>query len=642
MPSELDTSVLIALYDHAGHDLFGTRFVNLNMIREEDSLGCFPRELLSECLVRLERTGDVRVSGADIHLIGTSPNEEFGQYVLRNCKELLAEVPLQYHVTVLDKFARNVLGHQRKLRLPRGSADALRAVSERWSCLQSTSDEDRDVKEKAVIECLAKWLGFNILEDKWIRGRYVAKVDFASLGVIVCGFAFMSCADARSEGEAQESAQALFQIIKECTQSPLDAFFHICIDCSPQYESSITNTSDTIILIKRTSLVQYLLASDRRQRFSSFIMEALGILRVNPYQYESPVNRDEMFFGREAELRELLSSPNSNVAIYGCRRVGKTSLLQRLHRTLLKGNEKRVVYLPCSEMSCANDLVQGIVGQINARRKVNTTIDNFSQFIRTAASSGKSFVLLLDEVDGIIGDGRGAMEVRMFRILRDLAQSGLLRVIFTGFSQLAREWKNQESPFYNFAAPMRLSALDETSARNLIRIPLGDLRIHAKSEVVEGILQETGGYAYLIQFYCCELLKILYSNSTSRHEITLHHLKILHEMKRYYDELFQAFDTTANLDVLGKIIVLVMVAKDVIQASEVKIYELLRQSVQLRGRAATLNIERVQDALRRLELANFLELSKEWNYSFAIPAFPTALKRTRNIDGLISAFAGML
>ena len=63
------------------------------------------------------------------------------------------------------------------------------------------------------------------------------------------------------------------------------------------------------------------------------LLHARGLMTLSPYSTAGEADRD-MFFGREALLRELMIASKRQHLIVGPRRVGKTSLLKRLETQL--------------------------------------------------------------------------------------------------------------------------------------------------------------------------------------------------------------------------------------------------------------------------------------------------------------------
>src|SRR5438552_10496371 len=67
------------------------------------------------------------------------------------------------------------------------------------------------------------------------------------------------------------------------------------------------------------------------------------IRSANPFEYQSPIRREELFFDRRVELKEALlvcekiaKGSTGGVSVYGGRGVGKTSFLNALRRSLAK------------------------------------------------------------------------------------------------------------------------------------------------------------------------------------------------------------------------------------------------------------------------------------------------------------------
>ena len=59
----------------------------------------------------------------------------------------------------------------------------------------------------------------------------------------------------------------------------------------------------------------------------------LDLSLLTPYETSKPVTGSR-FFGREFEVRRILQTPDSNFAIMGIRRIGKTSLMREIERQL--------------------------------------------------------------------------------------------------------------------------------------------------------------------------------------------------------------------------------------------------------------------------------------------------------------------
>ncbi|MFN2186983.1 MAG: hypothetical protein ACK2UU_23630, partial [Anaerolineae bacterium] len=75
------------------------------------------------------------------------------------------------------------------------------------------------------------------------------------------------------------------------------------------------------------------------------ISAQVPIANLAPYETRAPVTGSR-FFGREYEVSRIIGNPDTNHAVLGIRRIGKTSLLREVERILKEnGDPAHVVYL---------------------------------------------------------------------------------------------------------------------------------------------------------------------------------------------------------------------------------------------------------------------------------------------------------
>jgi len=92
----------------------------------------------------------------------------------------------------------------------------------------------------------------------------------------------------------------------------------------PPYYTVVLDSEDMTRVIESRAPSDELLARIRYQVPLSFL---------SPYEASAPVT-DSMFFGREYEIRTILTHPNTCYAIIGTRRIGKTSVLKEVKRRM--------------------------------------------------------------------------------------------------------------------------------------------------------------------------------------------------------------------------------------------------------------------------------------------------------------------
>lgn len=244
------------------------------------------------------------------------------------------------------------------------------------------------------------------------------------------------------------------------------------------------------------------------------ISAQVPISYLSPYETRAPVTGSR-FFGREYEVSRILSNPDTNHAILGIRRIGKTSLLRETERILKEREEgARVVYLECSDLLSTDDYIREVVRKLNPRELPRVHMQKyvffFPNFLERMSKLLKAkIIFLLDEVDNLVIMQRGDWE--LFRMLRASSNKGACQYIMAGFREAMREQYMLDSPFYNFAQEIRLNEFTRQQARELIVTPMENLRVRIRNEeeVITRIYEETAGHPNLIQYYCMILLRHL-------------------------------------------------------------------------------------------------------------------------------------
>lgn len=231
--------------------------------------------------------------------------------------------------------------------------------------------------------------------------------------------------------------------------------------------------------------------------------------------------RGERFYGRSAEIAEILDGPRNGIWLLGTRAIGKTSLLK--HLEFLTANHRESRYFPLfwdlqgsaepddlhSDFSAAlaeaEDRLSGLGIPLP-----DVAADDFFVSLgclrRALRARGRTLLLLWDEVEELIH--LHAQSPTLLRKLRRALQSqeGIRTVMASG----PRLWKLAEqrddtSPFlHGFAPPLCLGPLRDEAARALVLQGL----IQADPGTVEEILRQCGNHPTLLQMLCARTLEL--------------------------------------------------------------------------------------------------------------------------------------
>ncbi|TEU14588.1 MAG: hypothetical protein E3J21_15385 [Anaerolineales bacterium] len=246
--------------------------------------------------------------------------------------------------------------------------------------------------------------------------------------------------------------------------------------------------------------------------------------KFNPYLSGLPVREPDMFFGREEALAEVLDTiHNNHVAIYGERRIGKTSFLHQLDNRLREAEDPQYLFIPAFvslqgvpaerlfytlmsviARSCRPHI--GSLDLIYATKKegydVYDLVDDLEMVLEALkATTDKQLrlVLLLDEGDEL-NEYDPKVQARLRRVLMSKAGQHL-RMIWSGLS-IDREWKLGTSPWYNlFAIEKHLPPFTLDEALRLIQEPVKGIYRYDK-DAIELILQYSEHKPFRIQQIC--------------------------------------------------------------------------------------------------------------------------------------------
>jgi type II secretory pathway predicted ATPase ExeA len=215
---------------------------------------------------------------------------------------------------------------------------------------------------------------------------------------------------------------------------------------------------------------------------------------INPYRHDLPGVGP--FVGRSVELDELRGSivtgRNALAAVMGGRGIGKTALAARLRKDLA-GNDDLVVRV----VERVDPEPGKFVGQLE--RRLGASIDPvlfIDDLVRAVqAQNGRRVVLLLDEIDELIGSEEGHNLLSNLRIGYEML-GGTLAVVVFGGSRLRQLLTSGVSPFLRTARWYCLAGLSLSETTALVNEPLS---LHVPPEAIEALWDQTGGHPLLLQ-----------------------------------------------------------------------------------------------------------------------------------------------
>jgi hypothetical protein len=408
-------------------------------------------------------------------------------------------------------------------RLVSKNAQSITAFRDAWSTAEAAARvNNRDLFEsssKAIAELLCQRLEFRFLtQSDYYDGSQAFKASTPSLKVNVPShIAIIFVGQSTHSVDTVRSMVELMRLLG--TES---RYFGIALAFAApdQLRRAVRESgpfrSDFVVIDRRTAW-DILAKTSPVRRLAKEILAQVDLLAVSPFELAGPVS-DRMFYGRLEEEKTLTRSVmESNFAIVANRKIGKTSLLERVTRTLSGDAQYYVASFDLQRSDGSyGDFFKLLAADGAFAPHIHTLRDiSPTDFYRVVegvhnASPDRRLVLIFDEVDDLL-QYDNTRKTPLFRTARALSQKNVCRFIFVGSKTLAESVSDSNSPFFNFCAVMRLGCLDRTHAERLVREPLSEMGIgfDNESEVLERILAISAAHPNLLQYTCHQLLRRL-------------------------------------------------------------------------------------------------------------------------------------
>ena len=301
---------------------------------------------------------------------------------------------------------------------------------------------------------------------------------------------------------------------------------------------------DHPVILVDDDLVAYM-AVHPEYRLAKMMEVGLLTFRDNPYDdYGGPVPT-EMFFGRRSELMRLAGNKSAMV-LYGGRRLGKSSLLDRIQmesrQSLVKvGGETRgevAIYIPLEsridsavfgddhKLFAWMGIYRATVanGFIKPAKTEPKTADSIFQHIRGEIMAGNALTnacyLLIDEADEVMGrdiESSGAFASSLRALCDDVRDVCTIRYVIAGLHNLTRlhtEGNTALAKADAIALQPFSSGQDILMGVDLITKPLAALGFvfqKGSEELPMRILAMCNFYPAFVQLYCKNLIQDLYN-----------------------------------------------------------------------------------------------------------------------------------
>lgn len=383
------------------------------------------------------------------------------------------------------------------------------------------------------------------------------------------------------------------------------------------------------IVLGQTEIRRIAASTDRfRHRvFMRPVLQQVDLIVVSPYVTTGPVP-DTIFFGREEEIKTIVQTLHTkNIGIVGGRRIGKTSVLQKVYRTfMLPASEYRPFYANYQAVTNYQAFFAHVRNNWGLQ-VAGEEPERFHQLItQLYEEEEKTIVFLMDEMDALLRFDTHHDEL-LFKTFRALSEEGKCRFVFSGERILHGQLHDLASPMLNFCDALPLRYLDPPNARRIVIEPmeLMDIELVDAEDLVGRILGVSSCHPRIIQYLCDRLVRRIAREESRR--VTPSHCQSVLDSGEFQAEFIETI--WGQGDPLERTVTLVMaetpggpgLSREGLEEG------LQRAGLEVPGAA-------LDTALSNLHMCAILETDRP-PYAFTAKAFPDILHRVKNIGEAI-------
>jgi hypothetical protein len=252
------------------------------------------------------------------------------------------------------------------------------------------------------------------------------------------------------------------------------------------------------------------------------------------FAYDRPLQSDTYFFGRRQTIQSLYGKYKSgeNACLFGLRKIGKTSVLLALRRTMHL-REEPVVFLDCQATAFHRKrwyealyyIVDRLVKAVDARscQRQNARLyddKNASQAFEDdllairACVQDKPLLLILDEIENITFDispsdhwANDRDFIFFWQAIRATYQKnpGLLSCVISGVNPKAIETptiQGYDNPIYRLVTPTYLGFFGVSEVKEMVSSIGAHMGMQFDDEVFTYLTDDYGGHPFLIRQVC--------------------------------------------------------------------------------------------------------------------------------------------
>jgi tetratricopeptide (TPR) repeat protein len=251
-------------------------------------------------------------------------------------------------------------------------------------------------------------------------------------------------------------------------------------------------------------------------------------LQNDPFEYKGIVREPTEFFGRQTEIGDLIGriSRGQQVGLYGIHKIGKSSLLEQLRRSLhVSRPEFTVMQIELDGQGKGpGDFYRRVLERLPGLRELppaqSISSAVFRRMLRdyhdsrTKERPSHRILLIVDEYPFLLPDSRGAGGlpgfIEVLGVLKTMHQEGWFSLLPCGRSAaLNRQgrWAEGENPFIDLLHPCFLGPLPREEMDSLMTTLGRRGQLKFEPEALSEVFSETAGHPSLSRALGSQILR---------------------------------------------------------------------------------------------------------------------------------------
>ncbi len=253
-----------------------------------------------------------------------------------------------------------------------------------------------------------------------------------------------------------------------------------------------------LVVLNRATMYRVLHAPRPALVFAQVASEQVDRRQLSLYHSAVTSGPRQPFYGRKAEIRRIMSDASRNHLVVGPHGIGKTSLLDEVHRRYTDHPDVDCLYLSLADGDLTTALADAL--GMPGEGLLDVLLERLAN-----RPEGKRMIVLCDDADAwaTLDASHGGAQLQTLALLNQQHPCSFVLAGLLGLLYATRPVRGRK----RFGDLVKLEELDAESCAELATLPMAALNVsYTKSDLVEQLMQRCAGMPSLVTVVCDQLV----------------------------------------------------------------------------------------------------------------------------------------